>query len=184
MNKIVENLRCKWSEDVTSLLNRLASIPNIYDDPDYFDNWSTIDFIERIKEHKFFNDVDWKKLSNKEVPAIINITEIVRKIQNHSAHGFKLVNKRKFKNYGYGWNEFEKQEMKLVEKHDLNSAPSDMFPSAHCSQNDKQYYKDVQHICKPRVTGWQTPKVKEKSHATTMGKCFYLVVLIVCCKLY
>ena len=138
-------------------------------------------FIEKIKKHTFFNDIDWIKLSKKQVPPLINSTEIVRiassLYQKRSLYKFKLSDKDGLKVHDYTRDDLPTQESKLWRQYDLKSETSNLFPSALCSYKDKQFYKDLQHICEFHVPDWKSRKLKEKSQATKLRLAFYLIAL-------
>ena len=85
-----------------------------------------------IKKHTLFTGIDWIKLSKRQVPPPINITEIVRIVKavygNRPMYKFKFRNKDRLKVRGYARDDLLSRKSKLWRQHNLNNAASNLFP--------------------------------------------------------
>ena len=144
---------CKLSQRAESLLTFIHTNRAYSPVADNIANhaYSTTKFIEKIKQHNFFQDIDWEKLAKKQVPAITHISEVTRYIQQHDLSEFKLSNKLKFKSHTtYSVREFKREEMRSGKKLSVNSIPQNGLSLAHHCRYDDKMLRDIQ-VCNSNV---------------------------------
>ena len=137
------------SEDAASLLLTLESAKSEHGQKEYE---SAKEYIKMIKTHPFFIDMDWSKLSKKQIPAIINITEIEKKIVNH---------------------------YKSPPPHDRKPFCWNFLKGVPMCDKGEQFFKDIRYVCKLHNKDWKNIEGKEKAIATHLETSVYLSVLIV-----
>ena len=157
---------CKLSQRAESLLTFIHTNRAYSPVADNIANhaYSTTKFIEKIKQHNFFQDIDWEKLAKKQVPAITHISEVTRYIQQHDLSEFKLSNKLKFKSHTtYSVREFKREEMRSGKKLSVNSIPQNGLSLAHHCRYDDKMLRDIQVCNSNDVTDTGYPDVRGTS---------------------